>query len=557
MNRELRRRIAVTLGLVAAAEALRWIPVPGVDPRALSGLAAVVPGARIAHDLVGRASVGALGIGPYVSASILAVLLFLARRRGTPGEAAGHPFEAHALWLALPIALIQGLANAVFLQNLGFGGGFRVVPSPGPLFLATAALTAAAGALLTVALARLISRHGVGNGLCVLVGAELARSQSHRLAGDWLAGGRGLHENAPALALLLALSLWLAVLWLSARWPATESRPVDAPETPEPWWLRANVAGIAGLAVAEWVLALPVILASYLAPARSAPAWMSALELAHPAGAAAFVVLSVVATWLFTAWALDPARLVHALPANADGEPEANFDERRFERRALQATFWSAAGAPVAVVLFGLAVRGLGAPGLSAIALAVLAAVALDTLQQFRAHAAMAQALGPPAGDGSCGVCGGRLAGGEVFCPACGAAFEDAPGCGTHPDEPALARCVVCARPLCGGCALERGGRSVCREHVGVAFVEGWAVVVVAETPVEADGLRRRLVAAGVASQVLVSTCAALRGTLGLYDLTPVVPLVAHASCGGGSALVLVRPGEHGRARELLAVPAG
>ena len=37
-------------------------------------------------------------------------------------------------------------------------------------------------------------------------------------------------------------------------------------------------------------------------------------------------------------------------------------------------------------------------------------------------------------------------------------------------------RCVVCARPLCGECALERDGRSVCREHGGIAFVEGWAV---------------------------------------------------------------------------------
>ena len=78
--------------------------------------------------------------------------------------------------------------------------------------LATATLTFAAGAMLMVVLARLISRHGVGNGLCVLVGAQVASSLSRRFAGGWLDGGRGLHENAPALALLLVAFLWLTVL---------------------------------------------------------------------------------------------------------------------------------------------------------------------------------------------------------------------------------------------------------------------------------------------------------------------------------------------------------
>jgi preprotein translocase subunit SecY len=494
-------------------------------------------------------------VGPYVSASILAVLLFLARRRGGPEEATGYPFEARALRIALPIALVQGLARAVFLQNLGLSGGLPIVPSPGPAFLATATLTIAAGAMLIAALARLISCHGVGNGLCVLVGAELAWGQSNRFAGDWFGGGNGQHEYAPALALLLAAFLWLAVPWFSSRWTATESSPADAPGAPEPWWLRANVTGIAGLSLATSILSVPVMMAGYLSPGQFTPGWTSELDLARPAGAVAFIILSILATWLFTAWALDPARLVRARPAAGEGGTEVGFDERRFERRALRATFWFAVGAPVAVVLFGLASRRLAAPSLSAVALVVLAAVALDTLHQFRAHAVMARALGAPAGDGDCGVCGGRLAGDEAFCPACGAAFEDAPACASHPGGPALARCVVCGKALCDSCALVRDGRSVCGEHVGVAFVEGWAVVAVAETPVEAESLRRRLVAAGVPSHVLVSTCAALQGTLGLYDLTPVVPLVVHASCGGGLVRVLVRPGEHGRATEVLAAP--
>lgn len=556
MTHELRRRIAATLGLIAAAEALRWIPVPGVDPQALSRFNAAEPISNFGQFLASRASIGALGIAPYLSGSILAVLIFLARRRRAPEEVRGYPFEAHALWIALPIALVQGLTQAAFLQSLGGAYGVLFVPSPGPVFLAIAALTIAAGAMLMAALARLITRYGVGNGLCVLMGVQLVWSQSRGFIGDWLRGGSTPREYAPALALLLAAFLWLVVPWLSSRWTVTGSSPADAPGTPEPWWLRTNVTGIVGLAGAQSLLTLPAVLTSYLARGQSPPDWVWALDIARPAGAVAFVVLAILITRLFTAWALDPDRLARVLPADGDRGPDGGFDERRFERRALKATFWFAVGAPVAVVLFEWATRRLGAPGLSAIALAVLAAVVLDTFHQFRAHAALARALGAPAGGRSCEVCGGRLAGDEAFCLACGAAFDDAPACGAHPGEPALACCVVCAKPLCGGCALERDGRSVCGEHARVTFIEGWAVAAVTETPVEAEGLRRQLAVAGVEGRVLAVTCTALRGTLGLYDLTPVVPLLAHASCGGGVVRVLVRPGEYGRATELLSAPA-
>jgi len=169
----------------------------------------------------------------------------------------------------------------------------------------------------------------------------------------------------------------------------------------------------------------------------------------------------------------------------------------------------------------------------------------------------MARALGAPVSRGSCGGCGVALAGGEVFCPALWRSLRGRSACEAHPGVPALSRCVVCARPLCGDCALERDGRAVCGEHLGVAFIEGWAVAEVAETVVEAEGLRRRLAGAGVESRLLVGSCASLLGTLGLYDLTPVIPLLAHASCGGGWCACWVRPDQHGRAADLLAHSAG
>jgi preprotein translocase subunit SecY len=553
MSHELRRRIAVTLGLVAAAQALRWIPVPGVSARALLGLTATAPEVHLAHLLGGRASIGALGVVPYISGSALAALLHLLRRRGDPARDATAVLERHALWLAFAIALIQGFAYGTYFENLGARTGAPVVPSTGPGFLAIAALSIAAGAMLVAAFARLITQHGLGNGLCVLLGVDLLRGQAGPILDGWRRGDSALHDNAPALALVVVAFLMLTVLWHSARWKATEPDGTPDRAAPAPWWLRANVAGVAGLGVADAILTYPVMISAFFQRGAEPPRWISALGHEHLVGALFFVAISAFVTWVFSAWALDPGRLTRARVAAGETAADAAFDEARYDRRAFEATFWLVVFAPLVVLLFGLVVHRMGATGLGGVGLAIVAAVALDTLLHVRAHAAMARALGAPGGREACGSCGGLMAGGEPFCPSCGAAFEGAPSCPTHPDAPALACCVVCERPLCDDCARRGDGRFVCADHTGIAFVEGWAVVSAVETPIEAEGLRRRLAVAGIGGQVLASTCSAMSGTLGLYDLTPVVPLLAHSMCGGGSARLLVRPGDHVWATEIVA----
>jgi hypothetical protein len=176
--------------------------------------------------------------------------------------------------------------------------------------------------------------------------------------------------------------------------------------------------------------------------------------------------------------------------------PDRPAEGWRADHRTLATILCFAVVVPIAVPLFGRAAARLGVLGLSGSGLLVLAAVTLDTLRHVRVHAALARDL--------------RV---------------DPPG-----DERAAS--------------------------AGVALVEGWVVAAVTEAPLEAEALRLRLAAAGVEGRVLAGTCAPLLGSLGIYDLTPVIPLLPHGSCGGGAVRLLVRPGDHGRAVEALAPSA-
>ncbi len=550
MSLELRRRVLITLGLVLAAEALRAVPIPGID---LGQLLDIRAGSRAGLPTwVGsRVTVGALGIWPYVAGSTLAALLFLARRGGARAGA-GYPFEHHAILIALAVALLQGFAYGVIFEGFGTLAGSRFVPVPGPGFRIATMVTLAAGALLTAALARLVTLRGVGNGVCLFAAVELSHELVKTLTYAWGEGQPPLRDQAPVLGLVLVAFALLLTTWLVARWRAAGTEASDPIPSAEPLWLRVGIAGVAGVVLVSYLVSLPGVVAGIL---PAAPAWLRVFEpRGLSGGTILWWLLVVLATWLFTAWALDPARLVGAVGAGAPAGP-APLDERRFDRRALAAALPFVLLLPTAVALFGVVTRRLGAPALSAVGLAIIGAVALDTAAQFRARQRLARALDVPGGGEACGDCGCLLKGDEAFCPGCGAGLSGEATCAAHATQAAVARCVVCGRTLCADCARASDGRWTCEAHRAVGFVSGWATAATVETPVEAEGLRRRLAAGGIEASVLATTCGPLSASLGLYDLTPIVPLLPHAGCGAGEVRLLTRPGDWERAVALLAPP--
>lgn len=77
--------------------------------------------------------------------------------------------------------------------------------------------------------------------------------------------------------------------------------------------------------------------------------------------------------------------------------------------------------------------------------------------------------------EAECRRCGERTAGDDA-CLCCGLARTDFP-CESHPDEPAVGRCVICNRPLCEECQSGDGRTALCGRHSDVVVIQGWAQV--------------------------------------------------------------------------------
>ena len=176
---ELRRRILFTLGLFVVYRLGEHLPTPGVDAAALS--AAFRSQANTLFGLydmfVGgafsRATVFALGIMPYISASIILQLLGAVvpyfeklRKEGEEGQKKITQFTRYGTVL---IAIVQSFAYSQFLVNLGANQGFSVVPHPGFSFFFSTILTQMTGTIFVMWLGEKITEFGIGNGISLVI----------------------------------------------------------------------------------------------------------------------------------------------------------------------------------------------------------------------------------------------------------------------------------------------------------------------------------------------------------------------------------------------------
>ena len=177
------RRMLITLAAVAAYRVSLLITTPGVDSGVLAeyfgGSVAAEGLARLGHAGPFRASViPPRALMSYMGAAVLVLLasaLIPALRRLREGTPADHAlFDRLIVGLALLFAVAQGLATAYFLESVtGASSGRPAVPGSGWGFRLVCMVTAAGGTAIVVWLAHAISQWGLGNGVAILLVAEL------------------------------------------------------------------------------------------------------------------------------------------------------------------------------------------------------------------------------------------------------------------------------------------------------------------------------------------------------------------------------------------------
>lgn len=175
-DRALRNRIFVVLGLLVVFRLLATIPIPGVDPVRLSqflannqffGLLNLFSGGGLS-----TLSIIMLGVGPYITASIIMQLLTMMIPRlktmnQEEGEAGRKKFAQYSRLLAVPLAALQGISLMLLLQKQG------ILEQVAPVMFITALVVVIAGSMFLMWLGEVMTEFGISNGVSVIIFAGI------------------------------------------------------------------------------------------------------------------------------------------------------------------------------------------------------------------------------------------------------------------------------------------------------------------------------------------------------------------------------------------------
>ena len=182
--KELRQKFIFTLLMFAIYRLGSHIPIPGINVDALQDFLKAFQGTIFAlYDIfsggnLNRMTVFALGVMPYISASIMMQLLTVAipelqRLAKEEGDYGRYKINEYTKYLTLFVALVQSLGIALWLKGQVSPKGIPIVENPGLLFIFTTVITLVAGTMFLVWIADRITEKGIGNGASLIIFAGI------------------------------------------------------------------------------------------------------------------------------------------------------------------------------------------------------------------------------------------------------------------------------------------------------------------------------------------------------------------------------------------------
>jgi preprotein translocase subunit SecY len=312
---DLRRRILVTVGILVIFRFIAHVPLPGVDltalrelfqSNALLGMLDLFSGGAMRQF-----SVASMGVYPYITSSIIVILLVPVIPRlqalSQEGESGRNRINLITHWLTVPLAGFSGYGQLVLLERAG------VVTSATPLLTVTMVLSLIAGTVFLVWLGELITEYGIGNGISIIIFGGIVAGYPQLIQESFLA-----RQNILGLFVYFAIVLITVVLIVifteaHRRIPVQYSRSVfrggrmyrQSGSTHIP--MRVNSSGMIPLIFSMSVVLFPGIVASYFNVSQTGFAntivrWFSP-DTALPVGAFYWIlyfVLSVGFTFFYT-----------------------------------------------------------------------------------------------------------------------------------------------------------------------------------------------------------------------------------------------------------------
>jgi len=406
---EIRRKLAFTAAILLLYRLGAYIPAPGVNIDAVESIEENFTGSNILGFLnlfsggsLQRLSLFALGIMPYITASIILQLLTVVvpslERLQKEGEVGQQKITQYTRYLTVGLSFAQALGYVFLFQSFQDQAGQSVVGDLtfGKVFLIVISLTA--GTTLLMWMGELITQRGIGNGISLMIFASIASSIPGGISAWWNNQDQVFVVMMPFIALAVIVGI-VFVQEGQRRIPVQYAKRVvgrrmtTGGSTYLP--LRVNMAGVIPVIFAASIMAFPPTIGQLLGGADE-NFWTDFANFFNPNGWAYVVgevFFIIIFTYFYTAVTFNPVDQADNLkkyggfiPGVRPGRPTAEYLDRILSRLTFPGALYLGAVAALPTILISQTSANFYFGGTSIL---IVVGVALDTVKQLEAQLMM------------------------------------------------------------------------------------------------------------------------------------------------------------------------
>jgi preprotein translocase subunit SecY len=419
---ELRQRILLTLGLLLIYRLGSYVVLPGIDPVALKesgseggGLAGILD--LFAGGAFSRASIFALGIMPYISASIAVQLLTMAvpafQKMQKDGESGRNKLNQVTRYLTIAITAAQAVGFVINLKSESFNAIVNSAKNGDNLtftFWLSTVFVLIAGTMFVMWLGEEITDKGLGNGISLIIMVGIAGRLPQSIIGEFQLKLGG-EESGGLLALIIEMLAWLAIIigtialvqavrkipLTSAKRQASGATAVEGPRNYIP--LKVNTAGVMPIIFAQAIMFLPATIAQFFPESDVMSEFgRNFADYTSVVYNVILAVLIILFTYFYTSLSVPANQMAEDLmksnafvPGIAPGEATSAFIDDILSKITLPGAIFLSAIAILPAVAKIFKVSGEFSQFFGGTSLLILVGVILDTLQQVESYLLMKQ----------------------------------------------------------------------------------------------------------------------------------------------------------------------
>ncbi len=359
---ELKKKLLFTLLIVVLYRLGANIPVPYVDPHTFGDAAEIFSGTILQYlnilsgEALGKATLLALGVSPYITASIVMQLLTIAipplERLSKDGENGRKKITAITRVVTVALALVTSIGYALFLSN----NDLLILDKPNFFQYAVIVACYCAGAALVMWLAEKINDHGIGNGISIILFANIIAGFYSMALSIWtLATGTSLHIAVGIILavfeVLMIIGMIMLIVWMSdaeRRIPIQYAKRVvgrkmyGGQNTNLP--LKVNMSGVMPIIFANSIVAIPATIATFITNQNN---WLvkfinNAFNYNTWPYLVVFLILLIAFAYFYVAISFNPVEVANniknnggAIPGIRSGRPTIEYIKRILNRITL------------------------------------------------------------------------------------------------------------------------------------------------------------------------------------------------------------------------------